>query len=160
MPRILAAAAASVGLAACVAQPDMRPASSDRPAASAAQPSTLVGTRWQLLELRSPDGAIGTVRPADPSRYLLEFAADGGAALRLDCNRGRGRYEATPTGPGRGTLRFGPIAATRAMCPPGSLDARLGRELSVVRTYVLSGEELRLEMGGDGGQQIWRRIPG
>ena len=43
------------------------------------------------------------------------------------------------------------------MCPPGSLDARLGRELPFVRVYAIQGDTLRLELMADGGQQVWRR---
>lgn len=117
----------------------------------------LAGTSWQLTELRSSDDAIGVVRVADPARYTLAFDAEGNAAMRLDCNRGRGRYTASEDEPGMGRLEFGPIATTRAMCPPGSLDARLGRELPFVRIWVREGDTLRLELFADGGQQIWRR---
>jgi hypothetical protein len=44
------------------------------------------------------------------------------------------------------------------MCPPGSLDARLGRELPWVRVYALEGDSLRMELMADGGQQVWRRV--
>ena len=121
---------------------------------AAAQPaSPLDGTSWELLELHSPEDSIGTVRVDDPLRYTLAFGADGAATLRLDCNRGRGSWRSEE--PHR--LEFGAIAMTRAMCPPGSLDARLGRELPFVRSYALQGDTLRLELLADGGQQIWRR---
>jgi heat shock protein HslJ len=127
--------------------------------AAAAPAAPLAGTRWELVELRSSDDAIGIVRATDPSRYTLAFDAAGNAAFRLDCNRGRGTFTATEAEPGVGRLEFGPIATTRAMCPPGSLDARLGRELPWVRIWVRDGDTLRLELFADGGQQIWRRAP-
>ena len=118
-----------------------------------AQPP-LAGTSWELVELRSPNDSIGTVRVDDPARYTIAFNADGSAALRLDCNRGRGSWRSET--PGR--IEFGAVATTRMMCPPGSLDARLGRELPFVRVYALDGDTLRLELMADGGQQIWRRV--
>ena len=114
----------------------------------------LAGTSWELVELRSPDDSIGTVRVDDPARYTITFNADGSAALRLDCNRGRGSWRSEA--PGR--LELGPAAVTRMMCPPGSLDARLGRELSWVRVYAIQGDTLRMELMADGGRQIWRRV--
>ena len=120
---------------------------------SALAQAPLAGTSWELVELRSPDDSIGTVRVDDPARYTITFNADGSAALRLDCNRGRGTWRSET--PGR--LEFGAVATTRMMCPPGSLDARLGRELPFVRVYAIQGETLRLELMADGGQQIWRR---
>lgn len=123
-------------------------------AAGAEAPHPLAGTSWELVELRSPEDSIGIVRVDDPARYTLAFGADGNAAFRLDCNRGCGTWRSEA--PGR--VEFGPVATTRAMCPPGSLDARLGRELPFVRVYAVQGETLRLELFADGGQQIWRRV--
>lgn len=80
-----------------------------------AQPaSPLVGTRWELLELRSPDDPNGTVRVEDPARYTLAFGADGDVTLRLDCNRGRGAWRSEAPG----MLAFGAIAMTRACARP------------------------------------------
>jgi heat shock protein HslJ len=120
---------------------------------SAAAQAPLAGTSWELVELRSPEDSIGPVRVDDPARYTITFHADGSAALRLDCNRGRGTWRSEA--PGR--VEFGPAAVTRMMCPPGSLDARLGRELPFVRVYAIQGDTLRLELMADGGQQFWRR---
>ena len=114
----------------------------------------LAGTSWELVELRSPEDSIGTVRVDDPARYTITFNADGSAALRLDCNRGRGSWRSEE--PGR--VEFGAVATTRMMCPSGSLDARLGRELPWVRVYAIQGDTLRLELMADGGQQFWRRV--
>ena len=121
-------------------------------AASAQAP--LAGTSWELVELRSPEDSIGTVRVDDPARYTITFNADGSAALRLDCNRGRGSWRSEE--PGR--VEFGAVATTRMMGPSGSLDARLGRELPWVRVYAIQGDTLRMELMADGGQQFWRRV--
>lgn len=121
---------------------------------AAAQPaSPLAGTSWELLELRSPEDSIGVVQVGDPSRYTLAFGTDGAATLRLDCNRGRGSWRSEE--PHR--LDFGDIAMTRAMCPQGSLEPRVARELPWVRVFAVQGDTLRLELLADGGQQIWRR---
>ncbi len=119
----------------------------------AAAQAPLAGTSWELVELRSPEDSIGTVRVDDPARYTITFNTDGSAALRLDCNRGRGTWRSEA--PGR--IEFGVVATTRMMCPPGSLDARLGREMPFVRVYAIQGDTLRLELMADGGQQFWRR---
>lgn len=124
---------------------------------AAAPPSSrLAGTSWELVALRAGDPAAAA-RPADPARYTLDFDDRGGVAARLDCNRGRGSYTETPTGPDRGRLAFGPMAVTRALCPPGSLGERLAGELPAVRAYVLGPEELRLELAEGGAVQLWRR---
>lgn len=118
-----------------------------------AEPAPLAGTSWQLVELR---GGGPVQRVDDPARYTMAFDAADEVALRLDCNRGRGRSAVTSTGPRDGRIAFGPIAATRAMCPPGSLDTRLGQALTGTLTYTLEGDALTLNAPG-GAQLVWRR---
>jgi|KBSMisStaDraftv2_1062788.scaffolds.fasta_scaffold183092_2 hypothetical protein len=43
--------------------------------------------------------------------------------------------------------------------PEGSLDTRIGRELPYVRSYVLDGGRLVLNMMADSGSQVWRPSP-
>jgi len=127
--------------------------------ASATTPpaAPLVGSRWRLVALQSMDDAQGTVRPDAPERYTLQFDSPTRVAVRLDCNRGAGSWSMEP-GPSsragepvRGSLRFGAIALTRMACPPGSLDARVGRQLEFVRGFVLDGDRLTLSLMADGG---------
>ena len=90
-----------------------------------AQP--LGGTSWRLVRFRGSDDT--TLTPDDKAKYTIEFGADGNVSARIDCNRGRGMW--TSSGPNQ--LRFGPLALTRAMCPPGSLNERIARDLGYVR---------------------------
>jgi len=120
---------------------------------------SLAGTSWRLVEIQSMDDAIGTVRPDDPSRYTLAFAEDGTIAMRLDCNRGMGRWSATPTGSEGGQLRIGPLAATRALCPPPSLGERIARDMDYVRSYLVKDGRLHLSLMADGGIYVWERDP-
>ncbi len=127
-------------------------------------PPTLAGSRWQLQALVSMDDAQGTARPADPARYTLAFAADGRASLQLDCNRGSASWRADPPSsdaPGRwsGSLQFGVIASTRALCPAGSLEPRLVRALPFVRGYLLLDGQLHLTLMADGGILHWAPAP-
>jgi heat shock protein HslJ len=147
--RLLVACALCVLMAACAA-PQPEPGAG--PGASGAG---LAGTSWRLVEFRSPDDAIGTVRPADPARYTLAFGADGRAALRLDCNRGSGTWTAEASGAEGGSLRFGPLAVTRAFCPPPSLDVQIARDAEFVRTYLLRDGRLHLDLMADGGTYVW-----
>src|SRR5688572_7813174 len=116
-------------------------------------PSPLVGT-WRLVELQSSDDAIGTTRPDDPSKYELTLNADGSVAARLDCNRGVGQWQSN----GPSEITFGQLGMTRAMCPEGSLDTRIARDLGFVRTYVLQGDRLSLNMFASGGNLVWDRV--
>jgi heat shock protein HslJ len=123
--------------------------------------SGLTGTEWRLAELVSMDDAIGTVRPADPSRYTLLLGQNGIAHLRLDCNRGNGPWSSTAPPKSRsGAFTIGPAAMTRAMCPPGSLDQRIARELQFVRSFTIKGDRLTLGLQADGGLQVWEASKG
>lgn len=126
--------------------------------------SGLEGTRWELAVFTSMDDAQPPLRPADPARYTLEFAAEGRVLLRLDCNSGHSSWQATPA-PGSvaqrrsGSLGFGPIASTRAACPPGSLEPRLAAMLPFVRSFVIEQGQLHLALLADGGILSWNPIP-
>ena len=109
------------------------------------QDDPLVGPTWQLVKFQGGDGTL--LRPDDKSKYTLAFNADGSVNARLDCNRGRGGWRSA----GKGQLEFGPMAITRAMCPPGSMHDQLVRQLPYVRSYVTRDGHLFLSLMADGG---------
>lgn len=150
--RLLAASAPFL-LSACAATSQApAPAPPERPAASA----SLAGTAWQLAAIESMDDAQGTTRPAPGKRYTVRFAADGSAAFQLDCNRGSARWTAAPAaGSAGGTLQFGTVALTRAMCAPPALDTRIARDLESVRSYSLRDGTLSMSLMADGGIYRW-----
>lgn len=128
-----------------------------KPVAPAA---SLAGTAWQLESIQSMDDAQGTLQVEDGSRFTLTFGNDGRAALRLDCNRGHGSYTAEPAADGiSGSLTFGPLATTRALCPPPHLDERVARDLSYVRSYLLKDGKLFLSLMADGAIYQWTPLP-
>lgn len=106
--------------------------------------SGLEGTGWRLLNITSMDDTIDV--PDDPSRYTLEFGADGRAAIRADCNRGTGTWS-SDSAP---RLTFGPIAATRALCPPPSLSEKYLAQFEWVRSYTMDQGHLYLATMADG----------
>ena len=113
--------------------------------AGLASPQTLGGTSWQLVSFRGGDGTV--LEPDDPSKYTLSFGADGRLSARIDCNRARGSWKSE--GPSR--LEFGPMAITRAQCPPGSLHDPIVRQLPYIRSYVIRDGRLYLSLMADGG---------
>jgi putative lipoprotein len=142
----------SLALAACSGTPPAdRPASdttaSDTSAAgrpAGADTVGLVGPVWRLVEFRGGDDTRLT--PDDPAKYILEFKPDGGLIARIDCNRGRGTWKSS--GP---SLELGPLALTRAACPPGSLHDRIVRHWPSIRSYVVKDGHLHLALMADGG---------
>ena len=65
---------------------------------------------------------------------LVLLDADGNASLRLNCNRARGTWSAQAAGDGQsGAFTFGPLAMTRALCPPPSMDEDIARQLASAR---------------------------
>lgn len=128
--------------------------------AEAAPRSPLAGTAWELLAIQSMDDAQGTTRVARPQAFTLAFQADGQAALRLGCNRGMASWAAKPSAEGvSGSLAFGPLASTRALCPGGDqaqAERRLLRDLPHVRSYLLKDGRLYLSLKADGGIYEWR----
>lgn len=138
--------AAALALASCAAPPASLPG--------------LEGTRWELAVVTSMDDAQPPLKPAAAARYTIEFAAEGRLQLQLDCNLGRGTWQASPAPdatPARrsGSLVLGPIASTRAACPPGSLEPRLLALLPFVRSYVIERGQLHLALQADGGILSW-----
>ena len=138
-----ALAASTALLASCATLPD------------AQQP--LAGTTWRLVAMQSMDDAQGTTRPANRDLYTIEFNRDGTAYMQLDCNRARASWTAKRTGSEQGSLEFGPLASTMAMCPPGSLNQKLGQQLGFVRTWVMREGNLNMSLMADGGILVWER---
>jgi para-nitrobenzyl esterase len=113
-------------------------------AASQTSASELAGTSWRLVKISSMDDT--TAVPDDPSHYTLSFGADGSASIRADCNRGSGSWSSE----GPSQLKFGPLATTRAMCPPGSLSDKYVAQFEYVRSYVFSDGHLFIATMADG----------
>jgi para-nitrobenzyl esterase len=105
----------------------------------------LGGTSWQLVKFQGGDGAVLT--PDDKSKYTLAFGADGVVSARIDCNRARGGWKSSAPN----QLEFGPMAITRAACPPGSLHDQIVKQLPHVRSYVVKNDHLFLSLMADGG---------
>ena len=121
-------------------------------------PFTVAGTSWRLVSIQSMDDAQGTTPVPDPAKFTVAFGKDGQASFQLDCNRGSGTYQASPSSDGvSGSLTFGPIAATLMMCPQPSLDQTVSLALSHVRGYLYKDGHLHLSQQADGGILSWER---
>lgn len=104
------------------------PPEADSTARETASPTSdrpLAGSIWRLVEFQSMDDAIGT--------WSAEPSGDGSS----------GRFE------------FGPLATTRALCPPPSLDEQIAAHAEFVRSYLLKDGRLYLSLMADGGIYAW-----
>jgi len=137
-------ALAALSFAACAASNDVR---------NDAAPQ-LEGTSWQLVRFQGGDDA--TLTPDDPKKYTIQFGADGQLTARIDCNRGRGTWKSSAPN----QLELGPLALTRAMCPPGSLHDQIVKQWGYVRSYVFKDGHLFLALMADGGTYEFEPVTG
>lgn len=115
------------------------------PPPAAAVSMMLQGTSWQLIEFEGGDGT--TLTPDERVKYTITFGEDGQLTARIDCNRGLGMW----TSVGANHLEFGPLALTRAACPPGSLHDQIVKQWPYIRSYVIREGHLFLALMADGG---------
>jgi heat shock protein HslJ len=128
----------AVGIAGALALP---------PPAAGAQgdpSSRVVGRRWAWQQTQMSDGAV--LAPDAPGGYTLELLPDGQVAVQADCNRGAGGYTLEGN-----RITIGPLAVTRAACPPGSLGDPFLAQLGMATSYFLDGPYLFLELPFDSG---------
>ena len=118
---------------------------------------SLAGTTWELVSIQSMDDAQGTIRITNPELFTVSFYADDNASFKLDCNRGTSSWEIKPSSDATsGTLQFGPIAATRAICRTPHIDERVVRDLGFVRGYLFKDSKLFMTLMADGGIYEWQ----
>jgi para-nitrobenzyl esterase len=113
----------------------------------------LVGPTWQLVRFRGGDDKV-TI-PGDRTSYTLAFRADGTVSARIDCNRGHGGWKSD----GKSQIEFGPMAITRAMCPPGSMHDHVVKQLPYIRSYLIKDGHLFLSLMADGGTYEFEPAP-
>jgi heat shock protein HslJ len=124
------------------------------PSAPSSSASPLAGTSWRLVRFEGSDDTV--LKPDDPSKYTIELAAGGQVTARIDCNRGRGTW----TSAGASQIEFGPLALTRAQCPPGSLHDQIVKQWGNIRSYVMRNGHLFLALMADGGIYEFEPIAG
>jgi para-nitrobenzyl esterase len=88
--------------------------------------------------------ALGCARMAPPQTLA-------GTAWQLVKFQGGDGTVATPGDQASYTLEFGPMAITRAACPPESLHDHMIKRWPYVRSYVMKDGRLYLSLMADGG---------
>jgi heat shock protein HslJ len=108
----------------------------------------ITGTLWKWqTTIFSDDRRVET---STPERYTVQFGDNGRLTVRADCNTGFGSYRRDGE-----RLSIGPVALTRALCPPDSLDQQFLAQLEAVRGVSRDGERLVLLLALDSGSMIF-----
>jgi len=136
-------------LAACTSAteaPTLEPivvtATFEQPPADAptALPPEMLDVEWQLHSVLQSEPASQSVVPQPPS-YTIQFAADGTAAIRADCNNVGANYTVSGTNL---TITLGP--ATLAFCGEDSGDNLYMTALGAVTGYAISEFGMALDV--------------
>jgi heat shock protein HslJ len=128
-------------------------------AAESGSANPLAGTSWRLVSFTSMDDATGVTFPEDSSLYTMKLNEDGTVNMRLNCNRANGAWSIDPSAdPSNGRFEFGPLATTKALCPPPSMDELIARQAQYIRGYLLEDGRLYLSLMADGGIFAWEPV--
>lgn len=109
----------------------------------------LPGSKWQWNGTQTP---VEMITPQIPANYTLEFLV-GTVNVKADCNTGSGKYTVKGS-----SITFGPIAMTRMMCQPGSLDTKFLQQLSAARTFRVEGDKMMMDLVADGGTMQYSAV--
>ena len=116
--------------------------------ASTAPVDTIGRGPWRWIATVTP---TARVRCDNPDIYTLTFLPDSTVRLLIDCNRGSGPYRIDGHG-----IQIGPVATTRMMCPPGSMDAAFAANIDSVQSWSHNADTLQLQMKTGGAMLLVR----
>jgi len=118
-------------------------------AASSTNP--ILGTEWSWLRTIVPEGSM-TPAPAG-NRFILTFNHDMRVNSTTDCNGLSGMFVVDGE-----VLSFSPLLSTKMACADTSLETEYARQLGLTASYVIEGDELRLNLVKDAGTMIFTRL--
>lgn len=110
-----------------------------------APPHPLDGTSWRLANVET-SGTSTQLTTELSSRHRLTFEAGGRLQMQLDCNRGNADWSASMPVDDNGTISVGPVASTRAFCPPPTFGEELATSLPEATEFGLMPEGTRLSI--------------
>ncbi len=126
----------------------MKPDMGQTPVTSTATP--LIGTEWVWQKTVLVAGK--EIASNDPSRFALAFGSDKRFTSTSDCNRLSGGFIVDGE-----VLSIGPIAATKMYCGDAMLESEYSQELSRATSYIIEGDELRINLLKDSGTMIFAK---
>lgn len=101
---------------------------------------------WELREIRTSSSRPVILTDEQSRNHTLKFGRDNALVLKLDCNNGTADWTAGDAIEGKGILTIGPVAATRALCPPPSYGEQLAADLPQASAFMLSDEGRKLSI--------------
>lgn len=120
--------------------------------------SLLSGTSWKLIAIESIAQTQASFQIEDPQAYQMRLGEDGQATMSLGCNNALGSWNATPGLKANvGNLSFGPLAMTRALCPPPRYDEHIALNVNAVERYLVNDTRLYFELPAQDSIWIWER---
>jgi heat shock protein HslJ len=119
------------------------PRGTDTAAVATAAPDSIGRGPWKWIATVTP---VKRIACTHPDVYTLAFLPDSTVRVVIDCNRGSGNYHIDGK-----SIRIGPVATTRMMCPPGSMDTVFGQEIDAARSWFVQSDTLMLDLMADSG---------
>jgi len=110
----------------------------------------MIGPVWKWVQTLYNNDT--KVIPQDPEHYTLQLGQDGKVAIRADCNRGGGTYEANGS-----QVSIQITHTTRAACPSGSLENQFIKDLNAAVIYFTRGGFLYIDLKYDTGTMKFNR---
>jgi|GEM_PF-3480274 len=108
----------------------------------------LIGTSWEWVRT---DYIAGTRTDAPKGRFVLSFdATQQRLSSSTDCNSLASGYLIDGE-----VLSIGPIASTKMACMQPTFEEKYSQELGRTASYVIQGNELRLNLWKDTGTMIF-----
>lgn len=107
-------------------------------------PAELMG-QWRLRQMRVPGSGTVTTIP-DPTRFTVEFAADGRLNVRADCNGCGGQWVLQEDD----DLAVSQLACTLIACPGAPLDSQFLAILTDARQAEIEDGNLEITSSQNG----------
>lgn len=114
-------------------------------------------TNWVLIGFQN-SGQDSELQEVHLYDYTMHLDSSGAVQFKFDCNQGSSTWQATPMEGGRGTLTFGTVAATTALCAAESIGETLASDINRVARYSIYDGRLTMLPDGGGRIYVWDSV--
>jgi uncharacterized hydrophobic protein (TIGR00271 family) len=109
-------------------------------------PGEMLGVSWEWRGTQYSNGRWVGLEKKGRYNFVLARDVDGGVAVQISCNRGRGGYQLQDF-----TLNLKVLTTTRAMCPEPEVDNVFVADLNRVASYRIKDGKLILHLNSNAG---------